>query len=147
MRATSPLDLLGSWRLERVIEDRLADAVLRVVGTTVLDLADERAGERVRWHEQGLLSRTDGAGPPSEVHRTLYVVPPDEAAPAQMWWVRFDDGRPFHPWSPGLEVEHPCGRDLYRGRVEVDGPDAWRVTWHCTGPAKDYTMRSRLTRA
>ncbi len=147
MRATSPLDLLGSWRLERIIEDRLADAELRVVGTTVLHPADERAKERVRWHEQGLLTRTDGAGSPCEVHRTLYVVPPDEAAPAGPWWVRFDDGRPFHPWSPGLEVEHPCGHDLYRGLVEVDGPDAWRVTWHCTGPAKDYTMRSRLTRA
>ncbi len=132
-----PPDLLGVWRLERRVEDHLAGGDVDVVGTTVLELVEDR----VRWHERGLLRRADGTGSPSEVHRTLYAVPRDGA-----WWVDFDDGRPFHPWSPGVEVEHPCGRDLYRGLVEVDAPDRWRVTWHCTGPAKDYTMRSHLTR-
>ena len=141
MTSTSPPGLLGTWRLERTIDDRLAHAELGVVGTTVLD----RVGDRIRWHEQGLLGRTDGTGTPSEVHRTLYVVPPTGPEPGS-WWVLFGDGRPFHPWTPGVEVEHPCGPDLYAGLVEVHGPDAWQVTWHCTGPAKDYTMCSRLTR-
>lgn len=63
------------------------------------------------------------------------------------WWVTFEDGRDFHPWSVGPSVVHPCGADTYEGRIQVDSPDAWTVVWVVSGPAKDYTMTTRLTRA
>jgi hypothetical protein len=66
---------------------------------------------------------------------------------ADGWWVHFDDGRPFHPWTPGRPVEHPCRADLYRGLVRVDSPDRWRIGWDVVGPAKRQRILSRLTRS
>lgn len=135
----TPLDLLGRWRLEREVEDRYASARLRVTGTALLEaLADGR----VRWHEEGTLERPGSA--PAAVHRTLLVVRDDQGC----WQVTFDDGRPFHPWAPGVEVDHPCVDDLYRGVVDVhDLHDAarWTVTWQVRGPAKDHTITTAYT--
>lgn len=61
------------------------------------------------------------------------------------WWVRFDDGRPFHPWRPGEQVEHLCGPDTYRGLVTEAGAYV-RVRWQVTGPAKDLTLQTTLSR-
>ncbi|VXC51112.1 DUF6314 family protein [Nocardioides sp. AX2bis] len=134
---TTPLDLLGRWSLEREIEDRYAAARLRVTGTAVLEQVD---GGRVRWHEEGLLERPGSA--PAAVHRTLLVVP--DAAGS--WQVTFDDGRPFHPWSPGLAVDHPCADDLYRGVVDIQDRGRWTVTWQVRGPAKDHTITTAYAR-
>lgn len=88
------------------------------------------------------------------VSRTLYVV--RTAGPVPDWEVRFADGRVFHPWSVGAEVDHPCAPDHYRGRIDVDGSgerrragplDRWTVTWTAHGPHKDYTMVTVHTRA
>lgn len=131
----TPLDLLGRWRLERTIEDRYARARLRVRGEAVL----EQVGDgRVRWHEDGLLERPGAE--PAAVHRTLFLVPGPDGDP-DAWSVTFDDGRAFHPWTPGHEVDHPCAADHYRGLVETDGAaEPWRVVWHVRGPAKDHTI-------
>ena len=61
------------------------------------------------------------------------------------WWMRFDDGRDFHPWTPGEQVVHPCAPDTYCG-VVAGSPERWTVQWDVTGPRKDYTMRTVLTR-
>ncbi len=137
---SSPLDLLGHWRLERTIEDRRGAATLGVSGTVLLETTD---GGAVRWHEVGVLRRPGAA--PAEVSRRLLVVPPAPESD-EVWWVRFADGRPFHPWLPGTDVEHPCAPDLYRGRVDLDLPSGWRVRWTVTGPAKDYTMSTTCSR-
>jgi hypothetical protein len=128
----APLSLLGPWSLHRTIEDRLAGETTTVTGTLTL----ERAGDEVAWHEAGEWERRGARLP---VERTLRVVRRDS-----LWWVLFEDGREFHPWSPGVEVVHPCGADTYRGLVEGT-PEAWRVTWEVRGPAKDYTMVSDLS--
>lgn len=134
-----PTELLGAWRLERTIEDRYAGRTLTLAGTTELTLL---ADGRVRWHDQGTLHLPDGD---VEATRTSLVERRDGG-----WFVLFEDGRDFHPWAPGTPVEHPCGRDLYRGTVQVgSGADgaaaAWHVVWEVRGPAKDYTMVSRMT--
>ena len=68
-------------------------------------------------------------------------------ARSDAWFVIFDDGRDFHPWVTGERVEHPCGADLYRGRIDVDATGRrWTVEWDVTGPTKDYTLSSVLTR-
>ena len=73
-----------------------------------------------------------------EVSRTLYV----ERSAADGdggWFVYFSDGRPFHPWSVETPVEHPCGRDVYAGRISGDR-ERWTVEWRASGPEKDYVM-------
>ncbi len=140
--AADPRTLLGQWRLQRYVEDRLGPA-RTVVGTLSLE-AD--GTDRIRWREVGTMSWVDGE---TEVSRELTLVrEPDGAG----WTVHFADGRVFHPWRPGRQVHHPCGSDDYRGLVEVDprdvhgAPTGWSVRWDVTGPAKDYTMTTRLSR-
>jgi hypothetical protein len=82
------------------------------------------------------------AGHEVPVSRTLLVVREDTG-----WMVRFDDGRPFHPWSVGEPVDHPCGDDHYRGLVRCLGDDVWTVEWDVVGPVKDYTMTTAHRRA
>ncbi len=131
---TTPLDLLGTWQFERTIEDRLGPR-RRVTGATMLEVIDDG---RVRWSETGTMTWDGGETP---VFRTLFV---EQRADA--WRVTFENGRDFHPWSVGIDVVHPCGADTYDGRVEVFGPAAWTVIWRVSGPAKDYTMTTHLTR-
>lgn len=134
--ATGPLDLVGTWRLSRIVDDRVAGERLTVTGRTVLSAED---ADRVRWREEGTLLRR---GSSVEVSRTLFVV----RRAAEAWWVVFEDGRDFHPWAPGEPVVHPCGADSYRGLVDTAGlPERWAVTWEVRGPGKDYTMVSELS--
>lgn len=129
-----PLSLLGVWTLARTIDDRQGAETSTVRGTTELVRLDDG---RVLWSESGIMQRGDHEIP---VSRTLYVEPR-----ATGWFVTFEDGRDFHPWEPGEEVVHPCAADTYVGRIELVDPDTWTVEWNVTGPAKDYTMTSRLT--
>ena len=123
-----PTDLLGTWSLSRVVDDRLAGERRDVVGTATLEL---ESPDRVRWSEEGTMT---WAGRSVPVGRTLYV---DRVG--DDWWVRFSDGRDFHPWSVGARVDHPCGRDHYAGLIE-GGADGWTVEWRASGPEKDYVM-------
>ena len=92
-----PIDLLGTWTLSRVVDDHLAGERREVVGTA--ELAEVEPG-RVRWSESGTMTWPGHTVP---VTRTLYVVREDDG-----WFVRFEDGRPFHPWAVGHQVDHPC---------------------------------------
>lgn len=82
------------------------------------------------------------------MYRTLKIVRRGDE-----WIVTFDDGRYFHPWSPGEQVKHPCGADLYTGRIDIErahDPRArpvmrWTTTWTVTGPSKNYTMTTIFT--
>ena len=130
-----PTDLLGTWRLERVIDDRQLGETSRVDGS--LALAETGPGE-VSWEERASWHRPDGD---VAVRRGLRIVRTDDG-----WWVRFGDGRDFHPWTPGEEVVHDCAPDTYRGRVSGT-TRAWTIVWDVTGPGKDYTMTTVLSRA
>lgn len=134
MTTVDPTDLLGHWHLDRTIDDRVGPA-RHVMADTWLTAEPDG---RVRWHEDGTMTWSGGS---TSVSRTLFVELRDEG-----WWVTFEDGRDFHPWAVGEPVVHPCGADTYHGHVTVEGPDAWSVQWVVSGPAKDYTMTSRLSR-
>jgi hypothetical protein len=129
-----PGALLGGWRMDRTIEDRLGADDGHVEGR--LDLHLEPDG-RIRWEETGTWHRSAGE---VAVRRGLWVVPTEDG-----WWVRFEDGRDFHPWRPGRTVVHDCAPDLYRGSVTGD-LTAWSVRWEVHGPRKDYAMLTRLSR-
>ena len=131
-----PQVLAGTWRLARVIDDRLAGARTAVDGTLSLTVV---APDRLRWEERGQWHQPTGD---VAVRRGLWLVR-DEASDA--WWVRFEDERDFHPWRPGESVVHPCAPDTYRGVVRGT-PECWTVDWDVTGPAKDYSMSTELTR-
>lgn len=132
-----PTHLLGSWRFDREIEDRLAGETTRIEGRAEFSVVDDG---RIRWHESGEWARPTGTVP---VQRTLWIEPRTEG-----WFVTFEDRRDFHPWTTDHDVEHPCGRDTYVGTV-TPGADRehWSLEWLCTGPEKDYTMRTTYARA
>jgi hypothetical protein len=134
-RVLEPTALVGAWTMARTIDDRHAGEQATVDGTSELSLLDDG---RIRWAERGTLHRDAGDIP---VSRVLFVEARDTG-----WWVTFDDGRDFHPWAPGDEVVHPCAPDTYVGRIDADGTDRWTVEWRVSGPAKDYTMTTTLTR-
>jgi len=129
----APTDLLGTWTLARVVRDHLARERRDVTGTATLLV---ESPDRVRWTEAGTMT---WPGHAVEVQRTLFV---DRAAAG--WLVRFEDGRPFHPWSVGAEVEHACAPDHYRGRIDVTGHPvaSWTVVWDAVGPEKAYRMET-----
>ncbi|MCW2761102.1 MAG: hypothetical protein JWR85_1303 [Marmoricola sp.] len=131
-----PRSLLGTWQLARTIEDRLVGEQSLVDGTLELT---EVSADRIRWREQGHWHRAAGD---VEVHRSLWLARDD---PAGEWWVRFEDERDFHPWTPGDPVVHPCGADTYSGVVRGT-PQQWTVLWDVTGPGKDYLMSTELSR-
>ncbi len=133
---SDPATLIGSWRLDRLIDDRLSGSTSHIEGR--LSLAPV-SPDRIRWEEQG---RWHQAGGDVDVRRGLWLVR-DRGTDA--WWVRFDDDREFHPWAPDEHVVHPCGADTYRGIVSGT-PDRWTVQWDVTGPRKDYVMTTRLSR-
>jgi hypothetical protein len=128
-----PRTLLGGWRLSRTIEDRHAGQTHRVHGRLQLDVVTD---DRIHWHEAGLWHQPNGD---VEVERTLWLVLEAD----DRWWVRFEDGREFHPWSPGAPVVHDCSPDTYRGVVAGDA-HRWTVRWDVNGPRKDYTMTTVL---
>jgi Family of unknown function (DUF6314) len=130
----APDDLLGQWRLRRRLVDRQAAVFGAMAGRLVLS----RDGEDLVWSEAGVLR---WLGRDVEVSRRYLIRETGDG-----WWVLFDDGRPFHRWTPGIPVEHACGADMYRGVIEAHGLDRWRVLWDVTGPDKRQRIVTRLTR-
>ena len=134
----TPLALLGVWDLRRRLADRRTRAWGSVAGTLTL-VVD---GDGLVWSESGVLRW--GV---RDVEVTRRYLLRDGSPGFDGWWVFFDDGRPFHPWTPGRAVDHPCRADLYRGLVRIDAPDRWRIGWDVVGPAKDQRILTRLTRS
>lgn len=140
-----PCVLAGRWGLARSIDDRITGQASTVTGYTELTV---ETADRVRWDEAGTLTM---GGREYPVSRTLVI-----ARHSDVWMVTFADGRPFHPWTPGEHVVHPCGADLYVGSIDAlpesesesgaGVPARWMVEWTVTGPRKDYTMTTLLTR-
>lgn len=133
---SDPTTLIGRWRLDRTIDDRLSGRRGCVHGSLTISDPDQTGG--LDWIESGTMTWDGNA---VEASRRLRLVIHDRG-----WWVTFADGGLFHPWQPGSWVEHPCSRDLYRGLVSANRPDRVRIVWQVSGPAKDHTITSRLRR-
>lgn len=132
--------LSGRWTIERSVDDKLAKLEGRFAGAASL-LPTPEPGV-LHYHESGTLS----FGPFEHAAERSYrwhCIAPDRAR------VYFHDGRYFHSLilrGTIAEVDHPCGRDSYRGRYLFESRDIWRLSWQVKGPRKDYTMQSTFTR-
>jgi len=134
--------LAGHWRIARRINDQLRDEPGEMSGRA----AFREDGPDLIYEEQGRLTIGDHAGDAVQSYR--YAFPEPAAAPERAE-VRFMDGRDFHrlDLSSGVcEVTHLCGDDVYQGRVEAAGPDAWRVIWEITGPRKKLKIETEFSR-
>lgn len=126
----NPRQLVGRWRLDRTLLDRVTGQRGCAHGT-LLVTAD------LDWQEEGQLTWGSRATP---FTRSLRIGWYDGE-----WWFHFADGRLFHPWRPGEEVVHPCGGDLYRGCIEP-AAERVRICWDVSGPDKDHRYVTLLHR-
>jgi hypothetical protein len=128
-----PYELQGRWALARRIVDRSSGGRGRVLGE--LSIVAEGAG--LRWQETGRLWWGEQT---YAVTRTTLL-----RRHGDTWWMEFEDGRPFHPWRPGILVEHDCAGDVYRGVVDVR-VNRIRTLWDVNGPTKSQRLITRFTR-
>jgi hypothetical protein len=126
--------LVGSWTIERTLLDRSSNQQGSFTGT--LEVSPDAWG--YRWHEGGTLV-WDGRG--LTAHRSLALRRLDGR-----WWMTFADGRPFHPWTIGTRVVHPCAADTYAGRIDRPSESQLRITWDVTGPTKNQLITSWFER-
>ncbi len=130
-------DFEGRWQLTRRIEDRRAGLTGQLTGEAVW----RRDGDGLRHEETGVLRY--GAAAPMRAKR-VYLW----RAEAGGFSVFFEDGRPFHSWTPGApEARHHCDPDIYDVTYDLTGWPAFTQVWHVTGPRKDAVITSRFARA
>lgn len=133
MSAPSHLDaFLGTWRLDRTIEDRRAGQTLSFAGLAKVTKTPEGA----TYWEGGVLTLPNG---PLHGERRYHWAPVEHGVA-----VFFEDGRTFHSFSfRAAEADHLCGDDLYRVTYDFAQWPKWTATWRVEGPRKNYTSVSR----
>ena len=140
--ADSLLDhLRGSWAIERSLENHASGLTGRFAGVATFASNDDRT---LHHGERGTLSWA-GSTPAPATRELLWR----QAEKPQSVEVSFPDGRFFHALdlSTGQDSPvHPCSPDLYRGEFLLVDQDHWQYTWRVSGPAKDLTLMTFLTR-
>lgn len=132
--------LRGTWSVERTLQDHASGLTGAFTGTATF--ADDDDG--LRHRELGSLTWA-GATPTSATRELLWRA--TGAAPAVE--VFFADGRFFHrlDLTDGRDTPaHFCVPDHYRGSFVLQDRDHWRYTWRVSGPSKDLTLETHLTR-
>jgi hypothetical protein len=143
--------LLGSWRVERRIEDRLSSLTGLFAGSATVTAApgppdDPKPSTEaplVYYSEVGTL-RWDGHDIPSG---RILVVTPSESGRAVL---RFPDGRHFVDIDlryGGCDARHVCGDDVYVIELTVHSQCLYEESWRVRGPRKDYAANAIHERA
>jgi hypothetical protein len=139
--------LLGTWDLDRLIDDRQSGTQGRFRGRAIL--AETRAGsatpvpDRAHYEETGELLFGAYRGP---AHRTLDYLRLDGGAAL----LCFADGRPFIDLdlrNGACDRTHDCGQDRYEISTVVISHDVVEQHWRVQGPRKDYTAVTTLARS
>jgi hypothetical protein len=138
--------LLGTWSIERAIDDRRSGLRGTFVGTATLIAlsadSDDECTPRARYEEAGELSFGAYKG---LARRTLDYVRRNDGAVA----LRFGDGRPF------VDVDlrdgvwqgvHPCREDRYDMTMIARSRNVVEERWQVRGPETDYDAYATLTR-
>jgi Family of unknown function (DUF6314) len=142
VRAAWTLDfLLGTWSVERWIDDQLGGDVGTFQGTaTFVADVDEHVG--VRCDETGVVRFADYSG---RATRRLYLC---EGADSLIS-VSFADGQHFidlNLRAGSSRDHHQCVNDGYDITTTVVGDDRIEEEWRVHGPAKNYVALSVMTR-
>jgi len=137
-----PAYLHGAWRIDRLVEDRLAGATHRMHGNGAFqpDGAELAYSEAVSWTLDGQMLTGERA--------YRYAFPAPQAAPRHAE-VRFADGRLFHTLDVEdghCEVAHDCPPDRYDGLYVLLDDDRFRVRWTVVGPRKDLVLSTLYSR-
>ena len=129
-------DFIGEWRINRVIEDRLAMQKGRFEGQARFT----PHGQALDYREEGRLWLGSG----SAMTAVRDYIWRDEGGRIA---VDYGDGRPFHTFDPAEPAaRHICTPDDYRVRYDFARWPDWQAEWTVSGPRKDYTMVSRYFR-
>ncbi|MEM9580779.1 MAG: DUF6314 family protein [Pseudomonadota bacterium] len=130
-------DFLGSWQIDRQIDDHLTGETARFEGKAVITAAQGAW----RFDEAGTLRLANGAVMTAE-RRYLWM--PVE----QGFAIQFDDGRAFHNLRFGQDctADHWCDPDQYDVSYDFAAWPVWRSVWRVNGPRKDYTLTSDFTK-
>ena len=132
--------LHGSWTVERSLADHASGLTGRFTGVATFTFDDGA----LRHGERGSL--TWAGSSPTPATRELFWRPTVEPQSAEVF---FPDGRFFHclDLSTGQDSPvHPCSPDVYRGEFVLVGRDHWQYRWRVSGPQKDLTLLTRLSR-
>ena len=132
-------EFIGSWALQRTIQDKLNGQHGTLSGRA--DFAGQGESQ-LTYDETGTLTLEDGTT--LEATRRYHWEFADEAV-----IVTFDDGRPFHQFVPSdhaAGTDHPCGADFYTVRYDFTAWPQWTAVWTVKGPRKDYVSTSTYRR-
>lgn len=138
--------LLGTWCLERSIEDHLSGTRGAFRGRAALvEVAPDQeflVDGRASYDERGELRWGSHVGPAS---RRLGYTRQTNAAVL----LSFADGRPFVNLDLGSGVwqsTHDCGADRYEIATVIRSYRVLQETWRVRGPGKAYDAITTLTR-
>ncbi len=138
--------LLGTWNLDRSIEDRRSGIRGSFSGTATLAAAEpdqeSALGARARYDEQGQWHFGTHVGPAS---RRLEYTRLNGAAVM----LYFTDGRPFVDLdlrSGTWRSSHDYGDDRYEIATIVRSCGVMQENWRVRGPKKDYDAATTLIR-
>lgn len=124
---------LGRWRIERDIEDSLAQSRAHFSGD-----AEITKGEGV-WHyfERGALKLQNA---PEMVSERRYIWKPTAGGID----IYFSDNRFFHrlELTERAQAKHWCDPDQYDVAYDFSDWPRWSSRWTVKGPRKAYTMTS-----
>jgi Family of unknown function (DUF6314) len=130
--------LLGTWSVERWIDDELSGDVGTFQGTATFVAEDERA----RFEEIGVVHFGEYSGRAS---RLLFF----SEGPDALIKVSFADGHHFIDLDLGAgssRDRHQCVSDGYDITTTVVDDDRIEEEWRVRGPAKNYVAMTVLTR-
>jgi hypothetical protein len=141
VRGVTTLDfLLGTWSVERTIDDRLSGEAGTFHGTA--SFSREPGDERVRFDESGVVRFGDYSG---HATRLLYYSRGVDSS----FNLSFANGHHFIQLllTEGSSSDsHQCRSDEYHITTTVLSDDLLEERWRVLGPAKDYDALTRLMR-
>lgn len=139
--------LLGSWDLDRSIEDHRSRTSGSFHGTAVVAATPMRSHQqrgRASYHEAGELCFGTHVGPAAR-HLEYTTRPGSEVV-----MIYFADGRPFVDLdirTGRWQSVHDCGADRYELTTIVLSHRVVEEHWRVRGPGKSYDAVTTLTRA
>lgn len=147
--ANETLDfLLGTWRVERTVNDHRRGDQGHFRGTATFlradDAVNEHDGDRVRFDEVGDYAMGDYHG---EARRSLEYLASTDSSVA----ITFADGHHFIDLDLATgesRSEHLCNLDRYEITTVVRNRNLVEERWRVEGPEKDYdavTLFERVT--